>query len=351
LFLYAESDEERSQWIGAIRLAVQGGKGDAANVFAAAMKPKKRTTNAPLTEEEASIRLQKAVRKYRASKKSQGKVSSDRKYRFEQQKRDMEAVECRGPVSRPVRCFKKLNTESEYQERWVWMDLSDNKLYWAKKNPIEGGNDLPPVRPPPAPKVDISMPSMPSVGLPKPSMPSMGLPKPSLGVSMPSVGVHTPSLPSASSMANSAANAATKAAVGAAAGAAVNAVAGALADTNITGTTTNEIPVVKISSEQIEKSGAKFLEVKGYILLCKCTDKLKITRSGKDISCCKFALSMDPNNVPTSLKSTGKILLGAISTGTIHTVEIYVPDNGSSEGSSLYYADVMRRAINLSKSS
>lgn len=284
LSLYADTEAEMKEWIGAIRLAAQGGKKDVANVFAAVMKPKpKSSPKAPLSEEEAAIRLQEAVKKYCNSKKSQGKISAARKYRFEQQKRDKEAMEYNGIVSRPVRCYKKLNTESEYQERWVWLDLSNNKLYWAKKNPVEGGNDLPPVKP-------LSLPHN-------------------------VVGTATTTT---SGDANS---------------------------------SINEVPVVKISDEQIVTSGAKFLNVKGYVLACSCSDNVRITRSGKEIVCSKIEINLDPNNIPASVQGTGKIFLNSITSGVVHKVEIFVPNNDKSEGSAFFYADIMRKAIRLSKSS
>lgn len=52
-------------------------------------------------------------------------------------------------VARPIRCFKKLDSESEVQERWIWLNMLTKQLHWSKKNPIEGGDDHPAAVPPP----------------------------------------------------------------------------------------------------------------------------------------------------------------------------------------------------------
>ena len=59
-------------------------------------------------------------------------------------------------VARPIRCYKKLDRETEYQERWIWMDMRTKQFHWAKRNPLKGGDDLPCSVPPPVAPCDVT---------------------------------------------------------------------------------------------------------------------------------------------------------------------------------------------------
>lgn len=149
LILVASSEEERAAWIGSIKLAVNGGGGSAANVFQAAMSPISKPARPPMTEEKAALVIADRFKNWVVIWKAQKVAEAKRQAAFAAEEAKKEAKTFHSIVARPIRCYKKLDNESDMQERWIWLDMTTNQFHWAKKNPIEGQEDIPAAVPPP----------------------------------------------------------------------------------------------------------------------------------------------------------------------------------------------------------
>lgn len=260
---------------------------------------------APLTQEEAAVRLQRALRERIASKGSHATIVANRKHRFELVKRARKIAQYRGIASTPTRCFKKLNNETIYQERYIWLDFNENKFYWSKTNPVEG-DGLPPAKPAPTP-APVAAPT-------------------SIETSF-AAGVTT------------GLNSVTKA------------VASVTAATTATLAEPKEemMPEVMKTEDQLAKANTKSLPIKNSVIAANFEDNVKITRNATDISGARFNICLDPNNIPPSVMGTSKLLLSMGS--SVHTIELFIPECDSRKDGASYYAEVMKNCTLLSKSS
>lgn len=115
--MYANSAAERDEWMEAITAAFAMASGD--DVAGAAV------------DDAASTLSSLSVMSFRgglptspAGSRKLGMPSIEEEERISRRKLEQ--------LTTPFRCYKKLDFESDYQERFVWVDITNGTLHWSK---------------------------------------------------------------------------------------------------------------------------------------------------------------------------------------------------------------------------